>query len=265
MLKNCKVLATAGVMLTFLSCQKYVSDTNGILPTPSGGSTLFRMQLGTNPNMKQDTVWTISYNAISKPAIISDSLSGFTASAEYDVSERIRVINTSRGDQAMFLYNINGLLNEIDVSWAGKRDKYVFSYANNIVSKKSCYSDNGSGRDFVLTKEYAYTVINNNITSIKEYSPSGELLRVENCSFDIQPNAFKDLALFTYSLLLGADHLIDAETYFNKNLLTKVTVTENARTSDELLNSYTLNGKQFPVRVISKNKSGTCTWTFSYR
>ena len=262
---NCKALAIAGVMLMFLSCQKYVSDTNGILPALSGGSTLFRMQMGTNPNIKQDSIWTIAYNSINKPSMISDSLNGFTASATYDVSQRIKEISTSRGDQAMFIYNINGLLSTIDVAWAGRRYRYVFSYTNNIVSKKSCYSDNGSGRDLVLTKEYAYTVINNNITSIKEYSPSGDLLRVENCSFDIQPNVFKDFSLFSYSLLLGADHLIDAETYFNKNLLTRVTVTENARTSDELLNSYTLNGKQFPVRVISKSKNGAFTWTFSYR
>jgi hypothetical protein len=263
---NCKALALAGVMLLFQSCQKYASSTIGTTPAPSGGSTLCRMQLGIDPNVKQDTIWTISYNAINKPSVISDSMSGFTATADYDISQRIKEISTSRGDQAMFTYNINGLLSEINLGWAGHRERYVFSYTNNIVSKKSYYTDNGSGRDLVLAKEYVYTVINNNITSIKEYNATGELMRTENCSFDIQPNSFKDLSLFSYALLLGADHLIDAETYFDKNLLSKVTVTDNARiTTDELVNTYTLNGKQFPVKVVSKYKSGTLNWIFSYR
>ena len=263
--KNRRALVLASVILLLMSCQKYVSDSGITPPAPTGGSVLFRMQLGIDPNMKQDSVWTISYNAINKPAIISDSFSGFTATATYDASQRISQILTSRGDEAMFSYNINGLLSEIRVAWSGHQDRYDFSYTNNIISKKSCYSDYGTGRDLVLTKEYAYTVDNNNITSIKEYSPSGELLQVEKCSFDIQPNPFKEFSLFSYALVLGADHLIDAESYFNKNLLSKVTVSENARASDELVNSYTLNGKQFPVKVVSKNKNGTFTWTFSYR
>jgi hypothetical protein len=265
MAKNYRALVTSGVILLLLSCQKYVSDSGAVPPAPTGGSVLFRMQLGTNPNIKQDSVWKIAYNAIGQPAMISDSLSGFTASATYDPSQRLSEIITSRGDEAVFAYNINGLLNEIRVAWSGHQDRYVFSYTNNIISKKSRYSDYGTGRDLVLTREYAYTVDNNNITSIKEYSPSGELLNVEKCSFDIQPNPFKNVSLFSYALALGADHLIDAETYFNKNLLTKVTVTENARTSEELVNSYTLNDKQFPVKVISKNANGTFTWTFNYR
>ena len=238
--KNCKVLAAACIMLTALSCQKYDSDTSVNIPATPGGTVLFRMQLGTDPNIKQDTIWTIAYNAIDKPAVITDSLTGFTATASYDVSQRISEILTSAGDQAMFSYNINGLLTEINVARAGHRERFVFSYTNNIVSKKSYYTDNGSGRDLVLTRDYVYTVINNNITSIKEYNPSGELLQTQNCSFDIQPNVFKDFSLFSYAMLLEADHLVDAETYFNKNLLIKATITNNTRSSEVLVNNFTL-------------------------
>jgi hypothetical protein len=266
MRKNCKVLAAACIMLTVLSCQKYDDRVNGYVSTPatSGGTALFRMQLGINPNLKEDTIWTIAYNAIDKPAVITDSLTGFTATASYDASQRISQILTSAGDEAMFSYNINGLLTEINVAWGGHRERFVFSYTNNIVSKKSYYTENGSGRDLVLTKDYLYTVINNNITSIKEYSPSGELLQTQSCSFDIQPNVFKDFSLFSYAMLLEADHLMDAETYFNKNLLVKATITNNARLSEELVNNFTLNNKQVPLKVVTKNESGTYTWTFSY-
>jgi len=262
---NCKALSLASMMLLFLSCQKYVSDSGAVPPAPTGGSILFRMQLSNNPNRMQDSVWTVSYNAIDKPSRISDSVSGFAATATYDASQRISDIKTSRGDEAIFLYNINGLLNEIKVAGPGHQERYGFSYVNNIVSKKSYYTDNGTGRDLVLAKEYLYTVINSNITSIREYSPSGELLHTENCSFDLAPNAFKDFLLFSYAMFLDAEHLIDAETYFNKNLLKKTTITNNARASQELVNTYTFNDKQFPVKVVSINEGGTCSWTFSYR
>jgi hypothetical protein len=263
--KKLNALAAACAVLACLSCQKYVSDAGAVPPPPTGGSVLFRMQLGNNPNMTHDSVWTVSYNAIDKPSRISDSISGFTATATYDVSQRISDITTSRGDEAVFLYNINGLLNEIKVAGPGHQERYEFSYVNNIVSKKSYYTDNGTGRDLVLTKEYLYTIINNNITAIKEQSPSGDLLRTENFSFDIAPNAFKDFSLFSYAMFLDADHLIDAETYFNKNLLTKATVTNNARVSQVFANTYTLNDKQFPIRVISENQNGTFNWAFTYR
>jgi hypothetical protein len=253
-------------LFTFTSCQKDASNAGAPAPAPTGGTQLFRIQRGTDHNLGNDTVWSLAYNSIGKVASIADSISHENIMATYDASLRVSEIKNSHGDFASFTYNINGLLSEIKVKWASQNDRYVFSYNDNVIAKKSFYTDGGTGGQQYLFREYEYAYINGNITSIKEYSPTHELLRTETCTFGIQVNAFKDLGLFSYALLLRADHVIDPETYFNKNLLSAATISEAGKSnSDQLLNTYTLNGMQSPLKVITKVGSESFTWIFSYQ
>src|SRR5437870_3066373 len=105
------------VLFTFMSCQKDASNAGTPAPAPAGGTQLFRIQRGTDRNLGNDTVWSLTYNSIGKVASIVDSISHENIMATYDASLRVSEIKNSHGDFASFTYNINGLLSEIKVKW----------------------------------------------------------------------------------------------------------------------------------------------------
>ena len=245
----------ASLILGLVSCKKDKA------PDPiNPDSKLVRIQQGVDPDLYNDTVYLLSYNPSGKVVGIMDSIYQYGLSASYDASGRLEGATDDYGDDATYTYDANGQLTQIDYTMAGSRERFVFTYTNGVVSKKSYYSDFGSGGTMTLWRDYVYTVSGGNITTIKEYTAAGALVNTENFTYGNQANIFKELGLFNYGNILGTGYLMNFESHFNKNLPTAMT-----SGGPTMNNGFTYNSQQQLTKVVSTdNSGGVFTWQFSY-
>ena len=255
----------------FTSCQKDLTfdnvdntNTTPIPPptsTPPGNQKLFRIQQGVNPDLTDDTIWHISYNAAGKIRTIVDSLAQDTLVANYDASGRLVSTFDSYGDNATYTYNADNQLAVLSYDWAGSKERFLFTYAGGTIQKKSYYSNLGSGALKYLG-DFIYTVTGGNITSIKAYTASGTLISTSTFAYGSEPNPLKDLSLFNYANRLGMDYIMDIETYFNKNLWTKATISSASLDFNIV---YLFNSQRLTKAMANRSGGGVFTWQFGYR
>jgi YD repeat-containing protein len=253
-LKSCLALS----LLLVFSCKK----SNNSAQNNTSGSSLVRIQQGVDPNITNDSVYLIKYNTSKKIASITDSLNQDTLTAAYDAGTgKLSTVTETYGTNAAFTYDGNGLLTQINYQLAGSSEQYTFEYTNGVVSKKSYYSNLGSG-GLSLQGYFTYTVANGNITSMTEYTKSGVLVVTTNFTYGTQANPFKDLSLFTYGNILGTSDVINAETYFNTNVLTGA-----LWNGVSIAATYTFNANQLASKLVANNNylNYVETWMFSYK
>ena len=254
-------LLTVVTVIGFVSCKKETDPPPPPPPPPDPTSRLVRIQQGIDADLSNDTVYLLSYNQAGTISSLIDSVNGYLLTATYDTAGRLEDISEDYTNAASYTYDINGLLTAINFTIAGSREKYLFTYSNGVVSKKSHYSDFGSGGAQSLWREYIYTVNGGNITTIKEYNAGATLLNTENFTYGAHTNIFKNLALFNCENILGTENLINFETYFNKNLVTGMS--SSAR---NITNAFTLNAEQQLSKAVSTENPGhVFTWQFSYQ
>jgi len=251
------ILAGACLTLAIASCKK----SNDSAPNPGSGSTLVRIQQGTDPDITNDTVYLIKYDASSRIASITDSLNQDTLVAAYDgVTGKLATVKSTWGDNASFVYDGSGQLLQVNYILAGSSERDAFEYSNGVVSKKSYYSNLGSG-SLSLQGYSTYVVTNGNITSMSDYTKGGTLKSTTTYAYNTQTNSFKDLSLFNNGNALGTDNIINRETYFNKNLLASASLS-GAISS----NTYSFNGSTMTKAIALDASNGEVyTWMFSYK
>lgn len=261
-MKN-KIVIILSLIFFIASCKKDTGTGGG---QQSGGTTLFRIQEGTDPDIVNDTVYLISYNSSGKISQMLDSLYQDSLVATYDGSGNLSTVNDvgafSLGNSS-FTYDANNLLTQINCSVAGENDQYVFEYANGIVSKKSYYSDLGLGGSLQLYSYDVYTVSNGNITDMKEYDAANNLTSETKFTYGSQANPFKLFGLFNFGNRLGTQDIISYETYFNKNILAGYSIVGGATATA----TNTFNSNQKPTEIIMNDQVNQwlLTWQFSYK
>jgi YD repeat-containing protein len=252
--------ALAFSLALFASCKKDSSST----PPPGGSTGLVRIVQGTDPDLTNDTVYNISYNQSGKINILVDSINNHdTLVATYDGNGNLTAV-TDKGDypiDATFTYDGSNHLTQIDYVLYGVAERYVFEYTNGVVSKKSYYTDQGSG--LALWQYFTYTVTSGNITSIDIYQKNGAKLGTMNVTYGTQTNPFANLCLFNYGGRLGLDNLAPLETYFNKNVPTAFTVSGFPATTVDI----TFDNKQQITKAVANDQYDDyfSTWQFYYK
>ena len=246
----------AATLIGFASCKKEDSPTSPGNPN----SKLVRIQQGIDADLSNDTVILVNYNSAGKISSLIDSIYGYIVTASYDETGKLQSINDDYGDDASFTYDANGQLTAINFIIAGTKEKYLFEYSNGVVGKMKHYSDHGSGGAQTLWREYHYTVQNENIVAIYEYTASSVLVGIKEFTYSTQPNNFKQLSLFNTANRLGSERIISIDSYFNKNMAKTISADNSTIT-----NTYTLNASQQLSKAVSNEDGGYIfTWLFKY-
>jgi YD repeat-containing protein len=250
-------LTALSVLITciVISCKKDSDDGGG----SAGGGKLVRIHQGQDPLTDDDTVYLITYNAAGKIEKLIDSIYEDTMKATYNAAGKIERITNTYGEQVKYTYDAAGLVTQQDYNW-GTNERYMFTYNNGVIEKKSYYH-NANG-PMELWRYWTYTLTNGNITSIKEYNKSGTLLGETTLTYTTLPNEYKELALFNYGNNKGFDPFITDESLFNKNVV--ATMTANGQ---KFTLTNTLNGsQQLQKMVVTDNLyDDTYTWRFNYK
>jgi YD repeat-containing protein len=254
------VVMLALFTVAIVSCQKDVSEDTG--GANQGGGQLVRIQQGIDPDIYNDTIRIISYNANKTISKIVDSLNEDSVICAYNASGKLASLITPDDDEVTFFYDGTGLLTQIDHYHAGSNERYLFYYNNGVVEKKEFLSDDGSGGTPVLRRYHTYSVNGGNITSMKTYTSTGTLESETTFTYGSQLNPFKELGLFNNANSMGTLQIINHETYFNKNLMTKSTTN-----GESITNTYTFNSSQQITKIVSNDEiwDGVYTWLLSYK
>ena len=278
MKSNLVVLFVGFIFFALVSCQKEVSSENSTPPpggsgnpTPGGGSQppsgngkLYRIRQGLHQDITEDTVLLISHNGAGKIRSIVDSLEEDSSVAEYDVTGRLSTITRPSGENLYCLYDPNGLLTQIGYKVAGERRRLNFYYTNGVLERQTYYTDHGSGREPELWREYLYVIVAGNITQFDEWDKSGRHLSTYFFEYSQQPNQLKQLSLFNYGNRYGFQRLGDFNSYFNNNLIVKITYFGSNTPHSTTV--YTMNSQQLLTKVVVNNQdSSVFTWQFFYR
>ncbi|HZE83751.1 MAG TPA: RHS repeat domain-containing protein [Puia sp.] len=251
------------VSLAFAACQKEKSREGG---RPLSRGQLVRIQQGTDPDLSNDTVHLITYDQSGRITALIDSSNLDTLVPAYDDSGRIASILERSpfpsGSSAHFTYDDSNRLTGINYYMAGSNESFYFEYTNGVVSKKSYYSDLGSGGSATLQSTFLYNVSGGNITDILEFKPGGVPVGEWKATYSGQANPFRTLSLFNYGNILGMGSFLFGETWFNKNMLS----TLNINGSVTATNVYSFNALQAPIKLIADDpiNNGLFTWIFSY-
>ena len=260
-----KILRMSGTFVLaitfFIACKKSNSSTP---PVNNSSGTMIRIQQGIDPDLTNDTVYKITYNDSKKISMLVDSVQADTLVTTYDASGNLTAV-TDKGAypiNATFTYDAGNHLTQYDYVLAGSSERYTFDYTGGVVSKKSYYSNLGSG-SLQLQGYYTYTVSGGNITGIAIFKANGTQLGAVTVTYGTQANPFSNLCLFNYGDRLGLDDMAPIETYFNKNLVTEATVTGFPATT--LTNTF--DGKQELTRVVANDQvnGNLLTWQFYYK
>lgn len=246
-------------LLLVFSCKK--NNSSPSTPTTGSGSTLVRIQQGIDPDITNDSIYLIKYNASKKISSIIDSLNQDTLTAAYDAtSGALSAVTETWGMNATFSYDGTGLLTRINSVIAGSLEQYAFEYTGGVVSKKSYYSNLGAG-SVSLQGYYTYVVTNGNITSMSQYDKNGALVVTTTYTYGTQPNNFKNLALFTYANFLGTADVLNIESYFNTN-----NQTGSSWNGTSIASTYTFNANQAVSKLVTTNNylDYVLTWMFFY-
>jgi len=246
-------------VLTFAACKK-----NSSSPTDPGNTAtgkLTRIQQGIDPDITNDTVYLISYNAAGKITSLIDSVNKDTLVPSYDNNGNLTAITDKPYlFNATFTYDGSNRLTQIDY-YIGSNERVTFDYTNNVVSKKSQYSDVG-GSGLAVENYYNYTVTSGNITDVKAYTANGTLIADGVITYSSQPNPFQQLSLFNYDNRLGLDDISSIESFFNKNIITGLTESDGTVTAN-----LTYNSQQQPSKaVVTDNiNDWLLTWQFTFK
>ena len=257
-------IASCILLILVAACQKEITSEDnagggGTENPPATDGKLVRIQQGVDPNLDNDTIWTVGYNGAGNISFISDSIYQDTLRATYDAAGRVTKIADGYGTTRSLTYDANGLLTEYLWDDGSTKEKDVYTYTNGVVSKRSHYTNAGSGNLF-LWRDYVYTVTNGNITTIKEYAPNGTQTGTQTYEYGTEANQFKGLCFFP----LGTSFFIDEETYFNKNLLKKAVI--NTSMTGTFTNTYTMDSKKRIIKTVQTDDTGrTWTWMFEYK
>ena len=247
------------VLALFASCKK----NNNSNPNPANTGSLTRIFQGTDPDITNDTVFLITYNQSGKIQLIVDSIYSDTLAGTYDDhGNLVAVIGSGSGLDgwyANYNYDATNHLTEIDAMVNGESQQTTFEYTNGVISKKSFYTNSGSG-PVQLYRYFTYTVSDGNITGINTYLPNSTLIGTTTATYGSQSNPFTSLSLFNFSGSLGIDDIAPVESYFNKNILAGDN-TNSFPTSIE----NTFNSEQELTKVIANDGNNLFTWQFSYK
>ncbi|HEX4851151.1 MAG TPA: hypothetical protein VFV08_10110, partial [Puia sp.] len=182
-MKNLKFSGAIILSIVVLFACKKSNNSN---PNPSGGGSLVRIFQGTDPDITNDTVNLITYNQAGKIQYIIDSIYGDTLAGSYDANGNLTAVIGSgaglSGYSANFIYDANNHLTEIDAMVNGETDQTIFEYTGGVVSKKSFYTNSGSG-PVQLYRYFTYMVANGNITSMSTYQANGTLLGTATATY----------------------------------------------------------------------------------
>ncbi|HVW58597.1 MAG TPA: hypothetical protein VHC48_01130 [Puia sp.] len=236
-------------------------DTTSV-PLPPKPVYLTRIQQGTDPDLSKDTVYKLTWKDSLRISMLVDSIKNDTLVAAYDDGGYLLTI-TDKGpdsDNATFTYDGSHQLTQITYSNATSTQQWVFEYTGGVVSKKSYYTATGAA-PLKLSLYFTYVVTDSNITQIKTYTSTGIQVAVATVTYDTKPNPFRNLCLFNYRKRLNIDDIAPYEAYFNKNIVTSLSVLGVTAT----LNN-TFDGKQRIGRIVADDKINQklYTWQFFY-
>jgi glycosidase len=245
--------------ITFVSCKK---DDNGkTTPVETNSKYFKRLQQGTNP--ADDTVFLVGYDAQKNVESVKDSADGETWTANFDKEGNVvAVVNTYDGEDytVRFTYNVNKQLIQAEDVSAAFTQRFTFEYADGRVARKNAYTKYDGSNDFELYRYYTYNLVGGNITSKKEYSPAGDLLKETKYTYTGDENGLKSLAYINnYYNYLGLDDVADLESLFNKNLI--ATRTEDGIKTDYV---YTYNPDKQLTAFVVKNADAVYTRFLGY-
>jgi len=245
----------------FTACKKSNSDTP---PPTNSGTALFRIQQGTDPDITNDTVYHIIYNADKKISMLVDSLANDTLVATYDGSGNLTAI-TDKGAypiNATLTYNSANSLTQVDYILAGSHERYTFEYNGSVVSKENYYSNLGAG-SLTLQNYSTYTVSGGNVTGLTAFMGNGTPIGSATLTYGTQTNPFGNLCLFNYGNRLGMDNIAPIESYFNKNIGTGIVVFGvPAMTVTNTFDSKSQLGKIVANDMVNDE---LLTWQFYYK
>jgi hypothetical protein len=249
-------LTFAAMVVSVSSCKK----STGKSTPPNGGGKLTRIQQGVDPDITNDTVYRIVYNAAGQIASIVDSLNQDTLTASYDATNNLTGWRETYGTSTDFTYN-GSQLTQIDQELAGSHEQFVFSYTSNTLSRVDYNSDLGSGGGVAPQGYSIITMLNGNIGEVQVYSNGGTLLQATTFTYGSETNYFQKISLFDVGGILGTDDIFNQLTWFNQNLLTG-----SSSGGQQLTSTYSFNNADLPVRVVTNdpNAGGIYTWQFSY-
>ena len=257
------VLSIFSLLAFATACKKNSSSPN------QGNTTtgkMVRILQGTDPDITNDTVYLISYDASGKITSLIDSLNLDTLAASYDASGNLTAITDKSAYpqydmNGSFTYDGSNHLTQMDYNLAGSAERYTFDYTSGVVSKKSYYSNLGSG-PLTLQNYYTYTLSGNNITDIKFYSSGGALLAEGTATYGSQANPFKTLSLFNFGDRLGLDGIAPIESFFNSNINAAVSTSGLSATANVTYDSK----QQLSKIVVTDNINGDLlTWQFTFK
>jgi len=247
-------------VMVFTACKK--NNDSGTPPDSSTGA-LVRIQQGTDPDITNDTVYNISYNASNKISILVDSLYTDTLVATYDGSGNLTAVTDKGGYPINAALTYNGSsLTQVDYVLAGSAERYTFEYTGGVVSKENYYSNLGAG-PLQLQGYLTFTVSGGNITGTKAYHANGVLISEVTLTYGSQPNPFANLCLFNYGNRLGMDNIAPLEAYFNKNIATGITVSGLSAMS--VTNSFDSKSRIGKIIANDNINQEMFTWMFSYK
>jgi hypothetical protein len=248
-------------MSVFVACKK--SNNSNPNPSNTTSGSLVRIFQGTDPDITNDTVFLITYNQAGKIALIVDSIYSDTLAGSYDDHGNLISVTGSGSNLAnesvTYTYDANNNLTQIDAMVNGETQQTIFAYTNGLVSKRSYFTNSGSG-PLQLYRYFTYTVTNGNISAINIYQPNGTLLGTTNVTYGSQTNPYSNLCLFNFDGYMGIDAIAPVESYFNKNILSG----DNTNSSPTTIEN-TFNSKQEPTKVISNDGNSLFTWQFYYK
>lgn len=255
------------VVLFFLlvSCQKEISSEPGTDPqNPANEVKLVRIQQGNDPNLANDTIWRINYNTAGRISSIVDSIFGDSLAGIYNAAGRLIQVTYVVYD-TRFKYDANGLLTEITHSGFGDTTKNVFTYNNGVIAKNSYYTQSIINGQLELFMETFYTVSGGNIVNAKEVYVSGGTFMDQTFEYSTEPNTFKELALFNFNNRMGLFNFASFETYFNKNLVKKLTL--NAQPVEQFENNFIFNSNNLITKIVSVHSPNPwqLTWFLDYK
>jgi len=241
-----------------VSCKKDNNSTNN---NQTGNGSLVRIQQGTDPNISFDTVFLINYDASSHISSIVDSLYKDTLFVTSNAAGNPVSVTETYGFSATYIYDVTGVLTQVDYTLAGSHEQDIFEYSNGVISKRTHNSNLGSG-PVSIQGSYTYTVAGGNITDIKEYDLNGSFVKETTCTYGTETNAFKPLSLLNLGNIMGTENFLNLETYFNKNMLAGFSIN-----GDAVSNAYSTYSSQEIVRVVSTDYINfyLFTWLLSYK
>jgi hypothetical protein len=261
-MKHFKISVAFILAIVVLSACNKSNNSN---PNPSGGGKLVRIFQGTDPDILNDTVNLITYDQAGRIQNVVDSINLDTLAGTYDANGNLASVTGSgaglNGYSASFVYDASNHLTEIDAVVNGEAEQSIFEYSAGVVSKRSYYTNGGSG-PVSLYRYFTYTVSNGNITSMNTYQADGTLLGTLSATYGAQANPYSVLCLFNFSGSLGIDVIAPLESYFNKNILTGTSASGTVLTSVQNI----FNNNQKISKAIGNDLyADVYTWQFFYK